>query len=882
MSDDNKVKFLKIQYSLLRALKEKKEKAINNVIYEQIENEIKRELIKYKELVTSIDRGIYLELKDKISLFKPHTKSLEEEIVVLEDIENFYNQLIEVQSKFKETYKEYSEEELELSPTENLNIDYYVKRKEAIKGYLLNKKNSEKARNKLAEVNNKLYEEEQKKIRFNKKIKLLDEELISKFLSSEGRTIEIENEKEVLKPTSIVREYAKLGIVLTKEGYTGKTIEEADNLDKESKEKFDAATISYEVMPTSEKKRILEDINKEKIMSSYQLAMVKLLEEVYKESLNYETAIEKREKILDLLKYRTKYLSDLGIRHGIDPFSRIKLEEQINLLNEFGNNTLTITRLRKEMASLNEQLESFNINNTELVVQLDEKKPELVTINEEKNVSIEDKITLNDYKNKVAEKQILPNQVMEIKDVSPRFNRRKCIEITQAVIKRVYSLIKNEIPNKVTVNPELEITVEKQEIAKPKIDLDEFGDIFETIDENELFGENNNINNEKQEELIDIPVIAEELGYELPEIETPFDNEISNDMLFKDKIEYDENDYNEINNQEIEINQLQKEIAEESQKEEQNEKIEVSTTSHEKSEEEIELENILNEFTKTFDENNNEIIDDNKEYEKNQDVDLYDLSTIPYEEIVTEVAEEPAPVEEIEAELPIFPYEETVTEVAEEPAPAEEIEAELPIFPYEETVTEVAEEPAPVEEIEAELPIFPYEETVTEVAEEPAPAEEIEAELPIFPYEETVTEVAEEPAPIEEVEEELPTLPNELTEESTLIEDIKIELPTIDIKPEIIDSSEKNQTSLEEKTESNLQENIFMDNIPFEEPILFNTKIEDSKEIEEKQETNNVEIEDTKEMFDMNLELETKKKETFLDDEFWPLYEEPKEKIRKR
>ena len=768
MSDDNKVKFLKIQYSLLRALKEKKEKAVNNVIYEQIENEIKRELIKYKELVTSIDRGIYLELKDKISLFKPHTKSLEEEIVVLEDIENFYNQLIEVQSKFKETYKEYSEEELELSPIENLNIDYYLKRKEAIKGYLLNKKNSEKARNKLAEVNNKLYEEEQKKIRLNRKIKLLDEELISKFLSSEGRTIEIENEKEVLKPTSIVREYAKLGIALTKEGYTGKTIEEADNLDKESKEKFDAATISYEVMPTSEKKRILEDINKEKIMSSYQLAMVKLLEEVYKESLNYETAIEKREKILDLLKYRTKYLSVLGIRHGIDPFSRIKLEEQINLLNEFGNNTLTITRLRKEMASLNEQLESFNINNTELVVQLDEKKPELVTINEEKNVSIEDKITLNDYKNKVVEKQILPNQVMEIKDVSPRFNRRKCIEITQGVIKRVYSLIKNEIPNKVTVNPELEITVEKQEIAKPKIDLDEFGDMFETIDENELFGENNNINNEKQEEL----------GYELPEIETPFDNEISNDMLFKDKIEYDENDYNEINNQEIEITQLQKEIAEESQREEQNEKIEVSTTSHEKSEEEIELENILNEFTKTFDENNNEIIDDNKEYEKNQDVDLYDLSTIPYEEIVNEVAEEPAP--------------------------------------------------------------------------------------------------------IEEVEEELPTLPNELTEESTLIEEIKIELPTIDIKPEIIDSSEKNQTSLEEKTESNLQENIFMDNIPFEEPILFNTKIEDSKEIEEKQETNNVEIEDTKEMFDMNLELETKKKETFLDDEFWPLYEEPKEKIRKR
>ena len=98
-----------------------------------------------------------------------------------------------------------------------------------------------------------------------------------------------------------------------------------------------------------------------------------------------------------------------------------------------------------------------------------------------------------------------------------------------------------------------------------------------------------------------------------------------------------------------------------------------------------------------------------------EDVDVYATDeTAP----LTEEAEEPAPAEEAEAEVP-----------AEEPAPTEEAEPEVP-----------AEEPAPEEE---PVPETPAEETAPEVpAEEPAPVEEAAPEAP-----------AEEPAPEQKPEE---------------------------------------------------------------------------------------------------------------------------------
>jgi len=67
MSDDNKVKLLRIQSSLLLALKNEKDKLTpGSLAYEQIRTKIEDNLTKYKKLVTEIDRGIYHELQNKI------------------------------------------------------------------------------------------------------------------------------------------------------------------------------------------------------------------------------------------------------------------------------------------------------------------------------------------------------------------------------------------------------------------------------------------------------------------------------------------------------------------------------------------------------------------------------------------------------------------------------------------------------------------------------------------------------------------------------------------------------------------------------------------------------------------------------------------------
>lgn len=521
MSDDNKVKILKIKYALLKALSEKKAEATNDEMRAEIENKIKKVLVEFKELVTSIDAGIYLELKDKISVFQPHKKRLEDELVALADIEIFYNQLIEVQTKFKEKYKEYSEEELKLSSIDELNVEYYLKRKEAIIGYLSNMKNSEETKNRLTETNNKLYEEEQKKIRVNQKIKSLDEELMNKFLTSEGRIISLEDGTEVLKPTSIKAEYEKIGIIITKNEYAGKTLDEIKENDKDAQEKYEAAIISYEVMPSSEKKKILDEIKKEKITSSYQLAMIKLLQEFYKECENYQEALNKRENILDLLKYRNKYLSEIGIRHGVDPFSRMKVEEQLKLLNEIGDNSLIITRLRKEIAALNEKVELLNNDNKELLVTLDKKAPRF-SRKDPTNSKFETLLTLNDFtKTEVKKNTPPPNRVINITKMPDNFKRRKCKEVTSKVLERVSALFENKAPT--NQNPELEIVASNEINDKVNSPLvEERNDIFETIEDKDLFQTKEEIENELS----------------FPEIE-PFDNEISSVDLFKNSEEDD-------------------------------------------------------------------------------------------------------------------------------------------------------------------------------------------------------------------------------------------------------------------------------------------------------------------------------------------------------
>ena len=70
MSDDNKVKLLKIQHALLAALAEKEAHAETEEIRNQITHELSLGLLKYKELVTDIENKAHKDQKEDIDIYE--------------------------------------------------------------------------------------------------------------------------------------------------------------------------------------------------------------------------------------------------------------------------------------------------------------------------------------------------------------------------------------------------------------------------------------------------------------------------------------------------------------------------------------------------------------------------------------------------------------------------------------------------------------------------------------------------------------------------------------------------------------------------------------------------------------------------------------------
>lgn len=515
MSDDNKVKLLKIQHALLAALAEKEAHAETEEIRNQITHELSLGLLKYKELVTDIENSIYLQLQNKITILLESSLTLEEELDKLEEIENFYNQLIEIQTRFKQTYNLYSDESLTLSDINRLNIEKYLKRQETIKAYLINKKNIAENKNKIEKINEQLIDEEQKETRINKKITFLDEEIIRRLISSEGRLLLNENNQETLKYTSISNEYQSIGITIDKNGYTGNTLEEITNTANETKEKLTAATISYEVLPSIEKKKILDEIYLENTTANYHLVMAKLLIEFYSQSTDCSNALQKREHIKDLLKYRQTYLTNLGIKFAVDPFSRLHINEQIEELKQYESNSRIIAKLRHEIAELNTRIETLEADNIQNLIVLENSEKSLM----EKELPQTTAPSFNDYivDIKPAEVRTLDNQVVNIRDLNYNFNHKKCQEVTKNVIKKVYEVLVHPKISKPTQHaPELVIEQSNHKIEEPLLskvasqDKELTSEIFAPVDT--PFIDNKPtlpIFDESKSHLVDIPEIVD-------------------------------------------------------------------------------------------------------------------------------------------------------------------------------------------------------------------------------------------------------------------------------------------------------------------------------------------------------------------------------------
>lgn len=189
--DEQKLKLLKMMESLLKT-----------------GNASNEEVNRYKDIVTKIDSESFNKIKDMINNIANHNHTLNEELKLLEEVNEAYEQLELIRCRFKNVYEIYLNDSLDLTDVEILKIEQIRNRINAIRGYLLNTANIDKYKDELSKLNNRLIEEDKKSDFFKKRIAQCDEELEQNFLNAEGRI----QDGDQIKYTSIFNEYMESGI----------------------------------------------------------------------------------------------------------------------------------------------------------------------------------------------------------------------------------------------------------------------------------------------------------------------------------------------------------------------------------------------------------------------------------------------------------------------------------------------------------------------------------------------------------------------------------------------------------------------------------------------------------------------------------------------
>jgi len=401
----------------------------------------------YAQLAVQIDKDYYNGILNKINESNYHNQTLEEELVFLEELEKEYEQLFELQCRFKEIYERYSSSKLVLSDIDTIDIDAIKNRMSVISGYLINLKNMEDNKKELEKCNEQLILEEKKKKEIEKRLGALEDELKKSFLNAEGRVYS--KETNSIGYTSVVNEYKSIDIdivtLLNDEERLTQMLKEAINNRNEKEEVLSTAMICYDNIPNKENKEILDSINVETVRVRYRLAMFKILDLISKKWYSYEQVKTKREELIDLIKYRKACLEQLGTKFSIDPFSRIKIEEQVKFILELGSNSKMISKIRKHMTDISDMLDEMTAMNDDFLDVIGD-KVELIKDNlsmSSIDISSVDDMSLEIEEEAVDVKSVeyADNQVISIGDISSRFNLKRANEKSDGVIKRVMEMI---------------------------------------------------------------------------------------------------------------------------------------------------------------------------------------------------------------------------------------------------------------------------------------------------------------------------------------------------------------------------------------------------------------------------------------------------------
>ena len=428
--NDNDFKLLKMNESLLSKIKDK------DLIYKTIKD--------YSLLAKRIDEKNYQEFISKIE-DKKHSQTLEEELSYLEELENEYTQLEELQCKFRNIYSMYCDDELSLSDLSVIQIDKIRERKNLISGYLVNVKNIDTTKGELEKFNEQLIFEDKKRTNNRERYLRLEEELKNAFINAEGR------KETVSAYTSVKNEYEENGFdiqrLVNDKEYLNSKLVEVQNIRKEKEELLKTGKICYENMPSKENKEVLNSLNVDAIVARYQLSLLKIVNLIANYQDNYDKLLEKREQLLDLIKKRVSYLGTLGKKFVVDPFSRIKIQEQVGYIEtSLEDNTRMISRIRKSINESSNKLEELMNKNSEYLMMIPQEDNNYIvdklSFSDVDVSSVDDNTLVGDWTNIVD--SVYDNQVISIKDIPNSFKKDIVSEKTRGVITRVYEMVVEE------------------------------------------------------------------------------------------------------------------------------------------------------------------------------------------------------------------------------------------------------------------------------------------------------------------------------------------------------------------------------------------------------------------------------------------------------
>ena len=448
--NDSDFKLMKMIVSLLN--RENSQNIIDN-----------NNLNKFKELALKIDQENYLSYLNRLKEYH-HNIPLGQELDELEKLENAYNALQEMQCKFRNIYAKFSSETLSLSPMDDIDIKNIMARKNLVSGYLINLKNIEDCENKLENDSKKLIVENKKSDANKRMYEHLEEKLKTSFLRAEGRI------NENLDYTSVLIEYKENGFdikqMLEDSNLLNDTYRKVEKVRKEKDELLETGNICYENDPSLENKKVLNELTKEAYKARYQLILIRIAMLINETVKKYDELLEKRRNLLELIKSRKQCLYRFKDKIRIDPFDRIRIQSQIDYINNLTDNSKTITSLRKEINDLTTKLDDLKNNNSKFLKEI--------------NIYHEfyhEKITVP----KAAEEPliILPNQVISLKDAQLEKSDRIIKEQTKTLAKTVLDSY-NKPKEDISTNPQL--VVEKKDLEEEK-----YYDIFPEKKEDNIF-----------------------------------------------------------------------------------------------------------------------------------------------------------------------------------------------------------------------------------------------------------------------------------------------------------------------------------------------------------------------------------------------------------